>query len=619
MSNRSINIPVVVSIPDIWGQQEFSKSEWGGVNYLVGPNGSGKSRFADYLKASLARADYTPRYLSAERLAGFEKHQNIMGHSSALHQGFNVGGFQTYKSYGEQQGLAIDAFVILKEKMDVRIRIEAFLSSLFGRRIRFAEEGGFLKPKMQRIVGGNEYEMKESECHGLKELITLLAFIYDDQFNALIIDEPELHLHPQFQTFLLAEVRRASGDPRVDPKKKTFFLITHSPYLLDFRVLDDLRQCLLFHVEAPPTVIGGLDEQDEFVLERLLPRLNTHHKQFFFAQRPIFVEGYTDQQIFSLIQDGRGKLLGATGSCFIDVNGKDEQDFFFRLCSQLNLDAQFISDLDVITRGSFRNTISDDERVKNHVARAGIGASLMDAIRLLNVKLDSLTHAIEVSTDQALSDIQVAVQTTQDTESKRYRVLMACIHNRDMLIASLTANVGEIDYIIAMSSRIGEATMVAGVYLLPRGVLENHLASYTGSPYVVSEKAKPSIFETERNFLLSAESTDIEARYSLLIPILDAASGTCEVDLRRHLSYAIGVLIGNVQVAFARREIQSVEMLKQHASIDWSTFNRILDVTSFTSNGAEFECRMKLKPIVDVDETEICFSDTTSHAKFLLP
>ena len=95
--------------------------------------------------------------------------------------------------------------------------------------------------------------MKESECHGLKELITLLAFLYDDDFNALIIDEPELHLHPQFQTFLLAEIRKMAGDPRTTPGTKVFFLITHSPYLLDFRVIDDLRQCLIFHASEAPT------------------------------------------------------------------------------------------------------------------------------------------------------------------------------------------------------------------------------------------------------------------------------------------------------------------------------------------------------------------------------
>jgi len=66
-----MNIPVRVRIQDLWGVQEFSKSKWGAVNYLVGPNGSGKTRFAEPLRQALSTAGMKPRYLSAERLAGW--------------------------------------------------------------------------------------------------------------------------------------------------------------------------------------------------------------------------------------------------------------------------------------------------------------------------------------------------------------------------------------------------------------------------------------------------------------------------------------------------------------------------------------------------------------------
>jgi OLD-like protein/putative AbiEii toxin of type IV toxin-antitoxin system len=461
--------------------------------------------------------------------------------------------------------------------------------------------------------------MKESECHGLKELITLLAFLYDDDFNALIIDEPELHLHPQFQTFLLAEIRRMAGDPRVQAGSKVFFLITHSPYLLDFRVINDLRQCLIFHADELPTCIGTLTPQDEYSLKRLLPRLNTHHKQFFFAHRPIFVEGYTDQQLFTLIQDSRGKLLGASGACFIDVNGKDEQDFYFRLCRQLKIDAQFISDLDVLTRGNFRNSISEDTRSKEFVTTQGIGTDWMDAVRELYKRLDTLITAINASTAPDLADIKTAIQQATNTDSKRYRGLIAAIHHRDSLRAHLPAQTGEIDYIVAKVERISEAAQKAGTYLLPKGALENHLPSYAGSIYQPPESAKASIFEQERDFILSGPGlAAIESRYSDLIPILDSTSGACEVNLKRYVGYAIGVFIGNVQVAFERGEIDSLDSFKQHASVDWATNGRILDTVSFVTSAGGFTRRMKLKQIVDPNETEFEFTDETVHSKFTL-
>lgn len=117
-----MNIPVKISIPDLWGAVEFTKTEWGPINFLVGPNGTGKTRFAAKLKILLTNAQFKPRYLSAERLAGLEK-QNVMWHGGALQQGFNVSSYADYKLQGAAQGLSADAFVILKEKINVRIRI----------------------------------------------------------------------------------------------------------------------------------------------------------------------------------------------------------------------------------------------------------------------------------------------------------------------------------------------------------------------------------------------------------------------------------------------------------------------------------------------------------------
>ncbi|HEV2691317.1 MAG TPA: AAA family ATPase [Verrucomicrobiae bacterium] len=612
-----MNIPVTAKINDLWGEQIFTKSEWGSINYLVGPNGSGKTRFSDYLKNALAHARFRPRYLSAERLAGLEK-TDVMGYGGALHQGFNISQYSNYKQHGATQGLAADAFVVLKEKINVRIKIEAFLSSIFNRRIRFAEEGGFLKPKIQKIRGGGEYGMKESECHGLKELLTILAFIYDDEFNALIIDEPELHLHPQFQAFLLAEIRKVAGDPRTHPGAKVFFLITHSPYLLDFRVLDDLRQCVIFHTSEPPSFIGALNPQDEYFLKRLLPRLNTHHKQFFFASRPIFVEGYTDQQLFTLIQDSRAKMLGATGACFIDVNGKDEQDFFFRLCQHLKINAQFIVDLDLITRGNFRDSISDDSRCKKYASEHGIGPNLMDAIRELNSRLDALSRAVESDENPTLVGLKLALNG-QETDSKRYRILVGAINNRELLAHSLPERAGEVDYIIAKTKLIADAAREAGVFLLPKGALENHLASYTGAIYQVPDKLKASTFESERNFIFeNPDQSSVEARYSALIPILDAASGACEVNLKQHLGYAVGILIGNIQTGFERGEIDSADSLMRHASVDWNVYSKIFDIMSFKANDGKFICRIRLKQIVDPRQSELEFTDETIHSKFSL-
>lgn len=191
------------------------------------------------------------------------------------------------------------------------------------------------------------------------------------------------------------------------------------------------------------------------------------------------------------------------------------------------------------------------------------------------------------------------------------------MHSRDGLLANLPERTGEIEYVVAKVVRISEGAREAGVFLLPKGALENHVATYTGSVYQVPPGAKVSTFEIERDFILSNPGTAaIEARYAVLIPILDAASGSTEVNLRQHLGYAMGLVIGKVQVAFERKEIQSVDSLKAHASVDWSIYNRIVDILSFEAKEGEFVCRMRLKPIVDHGEAEFEFTDKTVHSKF---
>ena len=134
------------------------------------------------------------------------------------------------------------------------------------------------------------------------------------------------------------------------------------------------------------------------------------------------------------------------------------------------------------------------------------------------------------------------------------------------------------------------------------------------------DRAKTTTFEKERDFLLSTvEQAAIEARYASLIPILDEASGSSTVNLRKHLSYTIGEFIGNVQRGYERGEISSSDSLKQHSSVDWKVFERILDVVSFIPSTEGFECRMKLKLVVDPSETEFTFVDSTVHSKFMLP
>ena len=629
-----MELQIAIQIPFLWDSQTFQKTEWGFVNFLVGPNGTGKTLFAEQLQDQCRKQELTPRYLNAERLVGLERQSYGLFGSGQMARGFNVDQFSEYRSRGTAYGLSTDAFVILKEKLDVRIRIEATLSQLFGRGIQLVEQGGFLKPMLQKIRNGDPYDLRENECHGLKELIALLTFLYDDENNCLIIDEPELHLHPQFQTLVLQEIRAIAGDPRTDPGKKCFFLITHSPYYVDIRTLDDLRNCIVFQPSNLPIFISQLDEEDERRIKRLLPRLNTHHKQFFFASRPIFVEGYFDQQLFALIQEKRGKLLGASGAGLIDVGGKEELDLFFRLCTVLNIDAQIIADLDVLLHGKLRQSVAQDSRCMDYFQKEGLGVDAMVVLGPMEKTIDQCSQELETALTNgtashseleplrdALSRIDGIEDQQKRTTKRRYAFLVGLRNVCQHIAELLPESAGNLDFIQGRLQKTLEAFRQSGVYILDRGELENYLPEYHGNPYDVPDSKKQKVFERELDFLLREDMTeqDISTRYSELVEILDEVSRSTAIDLDQNLSYVIGDWIHRVQSAVARGEVTDRESLIRNLAVEWDSHSRILELLSFTKNCEGFNCRIKLKPLIDPSEREIEFDKEIVPANYKLP
>ncbi|MGX9249086.1 ATP-dependent nuclease [Sphingobacterium multivorum] len=552
-----ITIPIEIGLPQLWATKKFIKNEWGEINLIVGANGTGKSLFADKLKVQIQSQGYNPRLLNAERLAGLERQEYYYHGSSSFKDGINISKFSDLKRSGEEFGLSTSAFIVLKERLDVRVKIEALLSDIFKKTIRLVEEGGFLKPKIQNNTGGSEYGLKESECHGLKELITLLTFLYDDSKNCLILDEPELHLHPQFQSFLLSEIRKCAGDPKVDPSKKLFFIITHSPYFLDLRSLDDLKSILVCHYNIPPNYVDNLDEQDEFILKRFLPRFNTHHKQFFFSPNPVFVEGYTDQQIITLLFDKLDYNISASGSSVIDVGGKDELAVFFRLCRKLNINARIIADLDALFKGKLREVAQQDGSCINYVQNNGLGTNLSKLIGELEQKLYAI--AIELitkeSSDADVNHIIDFLKPIVNISDKRNSVitslLIALGKFKEKILINLSIQYeGEINYILARFAHVLEAFKAGNIFIFQKGEIEHYYTQTVIDYLSFSDKDKNTSFHAERDFILSSTtSAEIETNYGELISILKASVPQIKVDLSKHLKFQIVEWLQTVQRA----------------------------------------------------------------------
>ena len=477
MIERSLSI----SLPAPWVGGAFEVNEIGPINFLVGPNGSGKSRFAKELANNIPGA----RLLGTDRLSGMEQvrpFDSLFGDN--FHAGLQKGHFGNFKR-DKTTVSGISTLVLLQERIDLRIQVEAVLGKLFNREIVLDWDSGNLVPKAKVHGRSDEYRLDRDECHGIKELCVLLTHLYDEKLPALIIDEPELNLHPQYQAFLMREVRKVAGDPAEDIRKKVFFLITHSPFILNFRSIDDLKSVISFNLDYSNPTRWSTTDGDTASTASLVRRVNSHQKQLFFADNPIFVEGILDAQIMSALMEARGVAVEAAGSCIIDAGGSSEVNHYLQLCRSLGKNAHFLYDLDSLFRGRLRSCIKDDDTVQGLLATAGMGNDFPKYCGELDRKLTDVVDQIMATT---LPDELITLGSRLESLGNRNEwnnpewsqarpaVLTAISLHRDAMAsvvpsADIAVVEGRLNQIVGLLEKIN-------IHLLPGGTLERYLPSY---------------------------------------------------------------------------------------------------------------------------------------------
>jgi hypothetical protein len=454
-----------------------------------------------------------------------EKNHGLGFIGEPFQHGLQKDWFPQIKVAGANLGSGLDSIIVLDERLDLRIRVEATLSHLFNRRIMLEWDSGRLLPKATLGQSGVKYRLDSEECHGIKELLVLLTHLYNDENAFLIIDEPELNLHPQFQAFFMQEVRKVAGDP-VDGWHKIVFLVTHSPFVLDFKTMGDLKSVFSFDLDhSPPRHILNLDQAASDRLSGLVPRLNVHHKQLFFSDNPVFVEGIFDAQLVQLLQESRGVSMAAAGSCVIDAGGKTEVTKYLELCIKFGKGAYFLYDLDSLFSGTLRSCIREDATLTDFLALQGIGNDFVRYCGELDRVLTPCIQRIYLLTDCPTALIPLMQYLRALAPLERYDTKIWAKARTALLVQAAkdracidSAGLGsELSDALGRLEKIAAILRERNVFLLKSGQLEHYLPAYKGDLFSVSEDAKKSAVDAETAFL-STPRTDIEltARYGEL-------------------------------------------------------------------------------------------------------
>jgi AAA domain, putative AbiEii toxin, Type IV TA system len=576
------------TLPAPWKGETFHTEQIGSINFLVGPNGSGKSRFAESLRQKLPNA----RMLGTDRLCGMEQTRALSAFvGDPFANGLVKNLFTHYKGAG-QQGSGIDTIVLLEERLDLRIQVEATLGHLFNRKIMIDWDSGNLVARATVGEDGVSYRLDRDECHGIKELLVLLTHLYNDQQPYLIIDEPELNLHPQYQAFFMQEVRKAAGDPAAGTGKKIVFLATHSPFILDFRSVEDIKSVISFGLDhSIPKQLFDLDASTTSRLASLVPRLNVHHKQLFFSDNPIFVEGILDAQLIGTMQEARGVSVAGAGSCIIDAGGCEEVNKYLELCSALGKSAHFLYDLDSLFLGNLRSCVKDDSVVQSFLATAGVGNDFAKYCGELDRTLTGLIEQMLLAptVPPSLNRLVAFLRNLRpgnEWDKKnlaRARVAVATAVSRQRSEVATATSQALVDEVEGRLGKVVEALGMRNVNLLPGGTLERYLPAYSGDHYDLADDLKREAVAAEIGEMSKPMTLgDLSARYGKLYEAVCKLPCKKPVDALRVLRRYLSRYIHDLQAAVVDNPRWQLAEVQNHLSTHQQATVRVFTVSVLT-------------------------------------
>ena len=197
---------------------------------------------------------------------------------------------------------------------------------------------------------------------GQKAIIHLVFEAYgrgDLKGGVVIIDEPEIHLHYQFQHEYLQVIDDLNRDQNCQ-----YILVTHSEALINSNTINNVRRFSLS--EAGHTkIFSPILSADEKSLIKILD--NTRSTYAFFAKKVVLVEGDTDRYFFRAIILERHKHLDQE-IAVLHIGGKGEYTKWKSLFSSFGLSISIIADFDYVTNLHYPNEISTSLKTNQAVA-----------------------------------------------------------------------------------------------------------------------------------------------------------------------------------------------------------------------------------------------------------
>ncbi|MCM2438281.1 AAA family ATPase [Agrobacterium vitis] len=528
-----VEINAKISAPG--GAQNYMISLNSGITVILGPNGSGKTQLMRAAKHGLLQLMGQPgpnggpppnknvRFISAGRIGLLEQYRaDYDGHRSGtpLYDRAQYGSKDDASRRHNFETLQGD-ILTLSQRPDILVKIRERLRKLFQRDVFVEWDAGSLKLSFMRLDGTDTTYSSGREASGLMHLVGLLTALYDDEIGALLIDEPEVSLHPQLQAFLLQEMTGVAGYPDSASNKKIIVLSTHSTEFIKLDTPSDIPQ-LIFCSDfaAPPVQISPqVGELGGRKVRELVSRMGQEHKLSLFAKSPILVEGPSDAVICGALASKLVIHLEAGGSQVLPVIGKGEFPAVLKLLRLMGKEPVVLADCDGLADGiELSNSFLSTHEGGAVATKRGF-ASGRELSRSVYSDFCGLVSAYWSEISQLAEQHQYYIAgDPKDEERRRRRAALATIlsQSQDQLTelpdrwAAIRAR---LDVLLSVLEELG-------CFILRRGTIEDY---YSGTD-LKEVPSKPDAAVKEALFIQDAEDGALEHSFNDVVRCLRAAS-----------------------------------------------------------------------------------------------
>jgi hypothetical protein len=569
-------ISLNLQIPELYNNSPIAISINSGLTVLVGPNGSGKTQFMRGLKNHLNShaGGRKVRFLSAGRLSVIENYRSDFDGQRGGQPNYEDATFggTRYKNYRHSSETAYGDFHTLSLRPDIQIKVAERLKKLFKRNIYIEWDSGNLKVKFSRLEGASKPYSSAREASGLLHLVVILSALYDDEVGVLLVDEPELSLHPQLQSFLYQELKKVSGDP-ANNQNKIIVIGTHSTEFVEIKKAEEISNIIFFKdvVNPPSQILTNAPELQDKKLQGLLTRIGQNQKLAFFSKRPLLVEGQSDAIICLSLESRFNLYLGAAGSQIIPVIGKGQLPIVNKLFRLIGKEPIILCDLDTIADGvQLINSLNFGKQATEYAAQMGHSSIVKMASGIFSDFSQLISNNwTDINSDAEQHFYWKFRKADADEVQTKKRASLGTLFTADDDFFQKINNGEAWRSIRTRFEALFKILSKTGCFILKKGTIEN----YYINPSFSSLEDKPELAVEEAEVITTSDIEVVKANYSEVIECLQYASNSPEIDEAAALSDLVlsvaAPIVARITDEITTGEVQSLayQILSDKSSI----------------------------------------------------